>query len=37
MKEYTEYEELYPMLLWPALFLLALDVLLRTTWLRTLP
>ncbi len=37
VKEYTEYEELYPMLLWPALFLLALDVLLRTTWLRTLP
>ena len=37
VREYTDYEELYPLLLWPALFLLTLDVVLRTTWLRTLP
>ncbi len=37
VREYTEYEELFPFLLLPALFLLVLDVLLRATWLRTLP
>ncbi|MCO4768536.1 MAG: VWA domain-containing protein [Deltaproteobacteria bacterium] len=37
VREYTDYEELYPLLLWPALLLLTLDVMLRTTWLRTLP
>jgi len=37
VREYTEYEELFPFLLLPALLLLVLDVMLRTTWLRTLP
>ena len=37
VREYTDYEELYPLLLWPALLLLIVDVFLRTTWLRTLP
>ncbi len=37
VREYTEYEELFPFLLLPALLLLVLDVLLRATWLRTLP
>jgi Ca-activated chloride channel family protein len=37
VKEYTDYEELYPYAVWPALVMLLLDVLLRATWLRTLP
>lgn len=37
VREYTEYEELFPFLLLPALLLLVLDVMLRATWLRTLP
>jgi len=37
VRQYTDYEELYPFALWPALLLLVLDVLLRATWLRTLP
>lgn len=37
VREYTEYEELFPFFLLPALLLLVIDVLLRATWLRTLP
>ena len=37
IREYTQYEELFPFLLLPALLLLIIDVLLRATWLRTLP
>jgi Ca-activated chloride channel family protein len=37
MKEYTEYFELYPWLVIPALALAAAEVTLRNTWLRRLP
>jgi Ca-activated chloride channel family protein len=37
IKEWTDYQELFPSVLWPALFLLILELLLRATWLRTLP
>ena len=37
VKEFTDYEELYAAALWPALFLLLLEFILRSTWLRTLP
>lgn len=37
VREYTDYHELYRILLLPAVLLLLLDVLLRATWLRTLP
>jgi Ca-activated chloride channel family protein len=37
VKEFTQYEELYSAALWPALFLLFLELVLRATWLRTLP
>jgi Ca-activated chloride channel family protein len=35
--EYTEYNELYPWLLWPALLLLCTELFLAQTKLRTLP
>lgn len=34
---YTQYRELYGYVLWPALALLLLEVVLSSTWLRTLP
>jgi Ca-activated chloride channel family protein len=34
---YTDYEERYPLFLWPAVLLLLLEVLLRTTRLRSFP
>jgi len=37
VKEFTDYHELFPFVLWPALLLLLLDAVLRATWLRTLP
>jgi Ca-activated chloride channel homolog len=37
VKEFTDYEELYGAALWPALLLLLLELVLRATWLRTLP
>ena len=37
VKEFTDYEELYRGALWPALLLLLLELVLRATWLRTLP
>ena len=37
IKEWTDYQELFGAALWPALLLLILELLLRTTWLRTLP
>jgi Ca-activated chloride channel family protein len=37
MKEYTEYFELYPWLLIPALAMAAAEFTLRNTWLRSLP
>jgi Ca-activated chloride channel family protein len=37
VKEFTDYEELYTAALWPALLLLLLELVLRATWLRTLP
>lgn len=36
-KEFTDYTELYSAALWPALLLLLLELVLRATWLRTLP
>jgi len=37
IKEWTDYQELFPIALWPALFFLIFELLLRATWLRTLP
>jgi len=37
VKEFTDYHELFPIALWPALLLLLLEAVLRATWLRTLP
>lgn len=37
VREYTDYRELAPFLLVPALLLLVLEYALRATWLRTLP
>ncbi len=37
VREFTDYHELFPNLLWPALSLLLLEIFLRATWLRTLP
>lgn len=37
VKEFTDYDELYLAALAPALLLLLLDLVLRATWLRTLP
>jgi Ca-activated chloride channel family protein len=35
--EIRDFRELYPYFLLPAVFLLALSLALRTTWLRSLP
>jgi Ca-activated chloride channel family protein len=37
VREFTDYHELYPLLLLPALGLLLVEGVLRSTWLRTLP
>ncbi len=37
VREFTDYHELYPYALVPALLLLLLETVLRATWLRTLP
>lgn len=37
VKEYTEYFELYPWLLFPALALVSAEMLLRNTWLKQIP
>ena len=37
VKEYTEYFELYPWLVLPALALAAVEFVLRNTWLRQIP
>src|SRR4030095_15362868 len=35
--EYSDYDELYPWLLWPALGLLCMELALGDTWLRKIP